>query len=415
MAMKRSLIAAFAILACLMFAWATGAGRPYPASAGGVIDPTCTSSSPCIEYDNNGTGQGIKGVSLQGHGVTGFTLFKSTSPTSFKAGVIGNDQSASGNFDVGVFGKSVRGTGAYGSSTSGVGTSGTSANNDGVYGASTSYVGVYGKSTGYLGVFGTGPTYGVAGSTSGSGAGVYGTSTNGVGVLGTATSGVGVNAVGGGFDGTHEFPALSIVGNMTGINNNDLIDACSPGTANPCDELNSVFRVDGFGRVIEVQVPGTYVTLSGGFVNITGQYQINGFCEVGCAAATTTSAGRAVVTYAPQSSQPMIEDNGEAQLVNGEAHVRVDPAFANVINQRTVYSVSLTPEGDSNGLFVTQKTLTGFIVHENHGGRSTLAFEYRIVAKPFGSTAKRLPMVDTPLRRAVGARSGRPGGVVPVR
>jgi hypothetical protein len=46
--MKRLWIAVFAIVACLSFAWATGAGRPYPANAGGVIDPTCTSSSPCI-------------------------------------------------------------------------------------------------------------------------------------------------------------------------------------------------------------------------------------------------------------------------------------------------------------------------------------------------------------------------------
>ena len=133
----------------------------------------------------------------------------------------------------------------------------------------------------------------------------------------------------------------------------------------------------------------------------------------GCSSSSTIT--RRVKTYSPQVAQPTVEDNGEAQLVGGAAYVRVDPAFANVIDQRTVYSVSITPEGDSNGLFVSQKTLTGFMVHENHAGRSTLAFEYRIVAKPFGSTAKRLPMVDIPLRRTIGARSWHPGGAVPVR
>src|ERR1700686_1067801 len=73
MTIKRSWVAAFAILACLMFAWATGAGRPYPASAGGVIDPSCTSSLPCIEYDNNGTGPGIRGISVSGNGLAGAT------------------------------------------------------------------------------------------------------------------------------------------------------------------------------------------------------------------------------------------------------------------------------------------------------------------------------------------------------
>src|SRR4030088_1816920 len=133
MATKRPLIAAFAILAFLMFAWATGAGRPHPASAGGVIDPTCTSSSPCIEYDNNGTGPGIRGISVAGNGLAGSTKNHSTSTANGRAGLIGND-TGTGSFNSGVHGLSVNGNGVLGQSTS----------NKGVYGTSSSYVGVYG-------------------------------------------------------------------------------------------------------------------------------------------------------------------------------------------------------------------------------------------------------------------------------
>ena len=355
MTMKRSLIAAFAILACLMFAWATGAGRPYPASAGGVIDPTCTSSSPCIEYDNNGTGPGIRGISVVGNGLSGSTKNNSTSTTNGRAG---SDRQRRGhrNANSGVHGLSVNGTGVSGDSTNG----------DGITGASMS----------------------------------------GIAVSGLSTHFVGVDAVGGGLLPSADFPALSIVGdtspNRGGFTPNDLIDACPQGPADPCEGNDAVFQVDGIGEVHGLV-----------FFSLGGYFK-NGACVAGCS--SSAASARRVRTYSPQSSEPMIEDNGEAQLVSGTAYVRLDPAFANVTDQRSIYSVSITPEGNSNGLFVTQKTLTGFAVRENNGGKSTLAFEYRIVAKPFGSTAKRLPMVDVPLqRRTIGTRSWHPGGVVPVR
>jgi hypothetical protein len=60
------------------------------------------------------------------------------------------------------------------------------------------------------------------------------------------------------------------------------------------------------------------------------------------------------------------------------------------MDQRAAYMVTITPEGDSRGLYVTAKTSIGFEVHENQGGKSTLAFSYRIVGKPYGEVAPRL-------------------------
>jgi hypothetical protein len=47
----------------------------------------------------------------------------------------------------------------------------------------------------------------------------------------------------------------------------------------------------------------------------------------------------------------------------------------------------------SHGLYVTDKTAAGFRVAENDGGHASIAFGYRIVAKPYGVTASRLPVV----------------------
>jgi hypothetical protein len=94
-----------------------------------------------------------------------------------------------------------------------------------------------------------------------------------------------------------------------------------------------------------------------------------------------------------------MEDTGEAQLVDGRAYVRIDDALANVIDRGAEYSVFITPEGDNRGLYVTQKSPTGFAVRESQSGRSTLAFAYRIVAKPYADVSSRLPMRTFPARK----------------
>ena len=110
-----------------------------------------------------------------------------------------------------------------------------------------------------------------------------------------------------------------------------------------------------------------------------------------------TVTGHTVSTYSPQQSEPTVEDFGQGQLVNGQAAVRLDPAFANTMDQRKSYLVFITPDGDSRGLYTTQKTLSGFVVRENGGGHSTLAFDYRIVGKPFGNSSPRLPAAPSSL------------------
>ena len=116
-----------------------------------------------------------------------------------------------------------------------------------------------------------------------------------------------------------------------------------------------------------------------------------------------TVTGHPINTYASQQTEPTIEDFGQGQLVNGEATVRLDPAFADTVDMRKSYLVFITPDGDSRGLYTTQKTASGFVVRENGGGHATLAFDYRIVAKPFGNNSPRLPSAPSsiPINRSV--------------
>jgi hypothetical protein len=78
--------------------------------------------------------------------------------------------------------------------------------------------------------------------------------------------------------------------------------------------------------------------------------------------------------------------------VNGRAFVAIDAALADVIDRRGGYDVFVTPEGDTEGLYVV-KGAGGFVVREQEGGRSTLPFYYRIAAKPREEHGARLARV----------------------
>ena len=128
-----------------------------------------------------------------------------------------------------------------------------------------------------------------------------------------------------------------------------------------------------------------------GNVRITGKLFTAGSCQNGCL--RRQDGDHKVVSYAPSETLPTMEDTGEGRLELGRAVVRIDRAFGNVIDRAAGYSVLITPEGDSHGLYVTQKSPNGFEVLESQNGRSSIEFAYRIVAKPYGDASARLPAV----------------------
>ncbi len=99
---------------------------------------------------------------------------------------------------------------------------------------------------------------------------------------------------------------------------------------------------------------------------------------------------RKVALYAVESPENWFEDFGSGQLANGVATVKLEPVFAQTVNAGVGYHVFLTPRGDSKGLYVSRTTSTSFEVRESGSGRSTLAFDYRIVARRKGYEAIRL-------------------------
>src|SRR6267378_2658614 len=98
--------------------------------------------------------------------------------------------------------------------------------------------------------------------------------------------------------------------------------------------------------------------------------------------------------YAVESPESWFEDFGTGRLVRGRATIRLDRGFRGVV--RGPYHVFLSPEGDCRGLYVGRKSSGAIEVRESQGGRSSIRFSYRIVARRKDVAAPRFARINLP-------------------
>jgi hypothetical protein len=99
---------------------------------------------------------------------------------------------------------------------------------------------------------------------------------------------------------------------------------------------------------------------------------------------STPTHGRIRLT-AQESPEYFYSDYGTVQLVNGRAHVDIDPILADIIVVDANNPLKIFPQANilnCNGLAVINKTATGFDLIEVNGGTSSGEVDYQIVAKP---------------------------------
>ena len=406
-------------------------------------------------------GAGVNGANSSATGfATGVTGFSASANGN---GVFGNATSGSG-FANGVFGQtnSPGGSGVLGIENattgfnSGVTGSSASANGTGVFGSSFQWVGVGGQATAPSG----GPAFGVWGdslSTDGSGVagfadassgptnGVYGhsVSPNGSGVQGvndssaanfnngvlginnartgnaygvngaTQTTGFGAGVAGQAFATTGN--AFGVFGQTNSPNGTAMFAHAFSGSGFPT-------AVVGFLNSPQGGVAGQFVAHTGAglilqglsgpnfnqvfSVDASGNLNISGNLVVSGTKSSTArlQSGREVALYAVESPENWFEDFGSSELRGGEAWVPLDVSFAEATNATVTYHVFLTPNGDSNGLYVARKSATGFEVREHGGGNSNVAFDYRIVVRRRGYEAVRMAEVQHDVKMADASR-----------
>ena len=83
-----------------------------------------------------------------------------------------------------------------------------------------------------------------------------------------------------------------------------------------------------------------------------------------------------------ESPEVWFTDYGSGQLINGQVTINFDPTFAGSINMNNPYHVFIQLEGPcTGGVYVANKTATGFTVVQQDATTSNAAFSYRITGK----------------------------------
>lgn len=281
-------------------------------------------------YTGNVSGTGVRGENgnVAGDGVGGYNT--STATGSISTGVFGQ---AAGSNGFGVDGENTNssGTGVVGvgnNQASSVGTQFLAGGSGGAFSGTT--VGLFSKANNSSSSFGVqGFSNGVTITSLASGSGVYGKSTSaGVGGYASATPTSGNITAGGYFQ--------SIYGDVA-------VAASAFG--------GTLYKVLGSsGSVVSTTVPD--------------------------------GKGRNVVMFAPESPEVLFTDYGTGKLVNGKAHIKLDPIYSlNIkVNDQHPLRILITPGGDCNQLFYSNPTSEGFDVIESNGGTANVNFTYMVSA-----------------------------------
>jgi hypothetical protein len=280
--------------------------------------------------------------------------------------------------------------GVFGTGLYVTGVAGTSVNNVGVYGqagadrpmllATDDTAGVLGASNAAAGVLGL----------SNSGAGVFAASAYTSAMFGLSYQEAGVT----GLSGTYgpQVPKTSNIAGVVGTSGQQhgVIGA-----------TNANVGVIGFSTnntgVLGYTTAGPFAGYFLGNLGVTGTK----------AAVVPFPDGTHRALYCMESPDLWFEDFGTAKLKRGRAVVKLDADFGKVI-KRGDYHVFFTPRGECRGLYVRSQGGASFEVRELAGGKSSVAFSYRIVGrrkdirghKRFAKIDTRLPLPAAATRAA---------------
>jgi len=110
------------------------------------------------------------------------------------------------------------------------------------------------------------------------------------------------------------------------------------------------------------------------------QYKINGPGTVATMVPDLT--GKSVNMFCPEAPEVLFQDYGAGKLVNGTVHITIDPILAKniFVDETHPLKVFVQLEGDCGGVYVTNKTASGFDVVELQGGHSNTSFSWSLVA-----------------------------------
>jgi len=326
-------------------------------------------------YNNNtptspGSAAGVYGSSAATTGPSHGTIGFSASATGF--GLYGKNTNASGT---GIISSGNNTTGAYLVSGSGGAFAGTQT---GLYSTTTSTTlasrGIEIHVTATTGV-GSAGVFADNASTTGGAAGVIGQT--------AANSGASPNSGAGVVGSSSAAPSTS--------------DATHIGTAGVIGFTTTVAAAAGTlmkaGGYFENDVTYTYIGATTGGTN----YKVLG---PGTASTIIDDVNNnPVIMFCTEAPEVLFQDMGSAKLINGKATITLDPTFSKsiVVNTKHPLRVFIQLEGDCKGVYVSNKTQSGFEVIELDGGNSNASFTWTVYGNRIDETNSKFQDLRYPL------------------
>lgn len=99
---------------------------------------------------------------------------------------------------------------------------------------------------------------------------------------------------------------------------------------------------------------------------------------------TETNNSQKTVSYTATSTEVDVTTRGVGKLANGESYITFKDAFKNLVSNNETINITITPTGETNGVYVSKITNDGFFVKENLKGTSNASFNWTAIGTRTG-------------------------------
>lgn len=99
---------------------------------------------------------------------------------------------------------------------------------------------------------------------------------------------------------------------------------------------------------------------------------------------TETNSSQKTISYTATSTEVDVTTRGMGKLANGESFITFKEAFKNLVSKKETITITITPTGETNGVYVSKITNEGFFVKENLKGTSNASFNWTAIGTRAG-------------------------------
>lgn len=125
---------------------------------------------------------------------------------------------------------------------------------------------------------------------------------------------------------------------------------------------------------------------------LVGQYTDgSSVSNKGYAVVNTTKSGEKVATYVPTSTTVDISTKGTGKLVNGTATITFDKNYSSLTAKNKPVIVTVSPMGETKGVYVSEVTNNGFVIKENGNGKSNASFYWIAIGEKNNAEEMNVP------------------------